>query len=116
RDSRAPLRRRRRARAHRGGCGRTRRRAEMGAGAWRRALSPPPWAYALERGAMGKGASACSRWAPCPAGACATMGLLGVLAHPLMGLMEAELAHRFAVNALKWAPLPPSREEDALLA
>jgi len=44
------------------------------------------------------------------------MGLLDALARPLMGFMEAENAHRFAVSALKWAPLPPPGEEDALLA
>ena len=44
------------------------------------------------------------------------MGLLDALARPLMGLMEAEKAHRFAVNALKWAPLPRPGDDDALLA
>ena len=44
------------------------------------------------------------------------MGLLDALARPLMGLMEAEKAHRFAVNALKWAPLRRPGDDDALLA
>src|SRR5712671_2287014 len=44
------------------------------------------------------------------------MGLLDALARPLMGLMEAEKAHRFAVNALKWAPLSRPGDDDALLA
>jgi dihydroorotate dehydrogenase len=44
------------------------------------------------------------------------MGLLDALARPLMGLMEAEKAHRLAVNALKWAPLPRPGDDDALLA
>jgi dihydroorotate dehydrogenase len=44
------------------------------------------------------------------------MGLFDVLARPLLGLMDAENAHRLAVGALKLAPLAPPAEEDALLA
>jgi len=44
------------------------------------------------------------------------MGLLEALARPLMGLMEAENAHRLAVRALQWTPLVPPAGEDALLA
>jgi dihydroorotate dehydrogenase len=44
------------------------------------------------------------------------MGIFDALARPLMGLMEAENAHRFAVNALKWVPLPPAGNDDVLLA
>jgi dihydroorotate dehydrogenase len=44
------------------------------------------------------------------------MGLFDVLARPLLGLMDAESAHRLAVGALKLAPLAPPAEEDALLA
>src|SRR5262245_4980694 len=88
----------------------------MGAGARRRALSPSVWDYTVERGPVGQGASARNGWTPRLPGACAVMGFLDGLARPLMGLMDAESAHRFAVNALKWAPLPPLRQEEALLA
>jgi dihydroorotate dehydrogenase len=44
------------------------------------------------------------------------IGLFDTLARPLMGLLEAENAHRLAVNALKLAPMPPAAEDDASLA
>jgi dihydroorotate dehydrogenase len=44
------------------------------------------------------------------------IGLFDVVARPLLGLMDAENAHRLAVNALKLAPLAPPAEDDALLA
>jgi len=42
--------------------------------------------------------------------------LFDALARPLMGLLEAENAHRLAVNALKLAPLPPAAEDNPRLA
>jgi len=42
--------------------------------------------------------------------------LFDALARPLMGLLEAENAHRLAVNALKLAPLPPAAENNPRLA
>ena len=42
--------------------------------------------------------------------------LFDALARPLMGLLEAENAHRLAVNALKLAPLPAAAEDDPHLA
>jgi dihydroorotate dehydrogenase len=44
------------------------------------------------------------------------IGIFDVVARPLLGLMDAENAHRLAVNALKLAPLAPPAEDDALLA
>jgi dihydroorotate dehydrogenase len=44
------------------------------------------------------------------------IGILEALARPLMGLLEAENAHRFAVGALKWTPLEPPAEDAPLLA
>ena len=44
------------------------------------------------------------------------IGLFDVLARPLMGLLDAENAHRLAINALKLAPLPAAAEDDAQLA
>lgn len=44
------------------------------------------------------------------------IGLFDALARPVLGLLEAENAHRLAINALKLAPLPARAEDDALLA
>jgi dihydroorotate dehydrogenase len=44
------------------------------------------------------------------------IGLFDTLARPLMGLIEAENAHRLAINALKLAPLPRAAEDDTRLA
>src|SRR5882724_12299856 len=88
----------------------------MGAGARRCVVSSSLRGLALECGGLGKAPGAWRRRTPYLPGACAMMGLLDALARPLMGLMEAENAHRFAVRALKWAPLPPPGEEDARLA
>jgi dihydroorotate dehydrogenase len=44
------------------------------------------------------------------------IGLFDAFARPLMGLLDAESAHRFAVNALKIAPLSRPAEDDDRLA
>src|SRR5882757_4048631 len=88
----------------------------MGAGARRCVVSPSLRGLALECGGVGKAPGAWRRRTPYLPGGRAMMGLLDALARPLMGLMEAEKAHRFAVNALKWAPLPRPGDDDALLA
>src|SRR5882757_8130956 len=88
----------------------------MGAGARRCVVSSSLRGHALECGGLGKAPGAWRRRMPYLPGGCAMMGLLDALARPLMGLMEAEKAHRFAVNALKWAPLPRPGDDDALLA
>jgi dihydroorotate dehydrogenase len=44
------------------------------------------------------------------------IGLFDTFARPLMAMLEAENAHRLAVNALKLAPLPRAVEDDARLA
>src|SRR5712672_4775048 len=88
----------------------------MGAGARRCVVSPSLRGHALECGGLGKAPGAWRRRMPYLPGGCAMMGLLDALARPLMGLMEAEKAHRFAVNALKWAPLSRPGDDDALLA
>src|SRR5882672_942320 len=88
----------------------------MGAGARRCVVSPSLRGLALECGGLGKAPGAWRRRTPYLPGGCAMMGLLDALARPLMGLMEAEKAHRLAVNALKWAPLPRPGDDDALLA
>ena len=44
------------------------------------------------------------------------IGLYDALARPLLGLLEAEDAHRLAIKALKLAPLPSLSEDDPLLA
>jgi dihydroorotate dehydrogenase len=44
------------------------------------------------------------------------ISLFDALARPLMSLIEAEDAHRLAIKALKFAPLPRPAEDDPLLA
>ncbi|MEA2902619.1 MAG: dihydroorotate dehydrogenase [Alphaproteobacteria bacterium] len=44
------------------------------------------------------------------------IGLFDVIARPLMGLLEAENAHRLAVNALKFGPRTPTPGDDPRLA
>jgi dihydroorotate dehydrogenase len=44
------------------------------------------------------------------------IGIFDALARPLMGLIDAETAHRLAINALKLAPLPPQAADDPRLA
>jgi dihydroorotate dehydrogenase len=44
------------------------------------------------------------------------IGLFDALARPLLGWLEPENAHRFAINGLKLAPLAPPAADDARLA
>ena len=44
------------------------------------------------------------------------IGLFDSLARPLLGLLDAENAHRLAIKALKLAPLPPAAADDPRLA
>src|SRR5262249_34019881 len=105
----------------RSGAGRRRRRlarigAALGAGA-RRCSVPAPLRRAAARQRALDQAAAARRWRPPRlSGARPVIDLFDALARPLMGLLEAENAHRLAVNALKLAPLPAAAEDDPHLA
>src|SRR2546422_5198328 len=79
----------------------------MGAFARRRPVSAPLRRAVLGRGVPGRCAAARSRRPPRFSGASPVIGLFDRLARPLMRALDAESAHRLAVNALK--VLPPSR-------
>src|SRR5919201_1158787 len=88
----------------------------MGGFARRRIVSASLRRLAAGRGSMGQAAASRDRPTAHLSGAYAVIGLLESLARPLLRMLDAEDAHRLAINALKIPPFVKLVAEDPRLA
>src|SRR5580704_11278487 len=88
----------------------------MGALARGRPVSPSLWGAVAAGGAVGGAVALGTRWPPRFSGACAVIGMFDRLARPLLGLLDAEDAHRLAVQGLRLVPRGPAPADDPRLS